>query len=301
MQNKQLIKTLADWVLPLNVKNLIKRKIGYVRLYQNDPNLKKIKEIVQKNSQFKNIHENQRCFILATGPSINKQNLEVLKDEICIAVSQFFLHPSIQIINPKYHVLAPFHSPFNFQDNQEIFEGFQKSYSDDMIYFFGYKPYEYSTFNFLQNNKNLAPQNSYFINYSFSEQINDDNYKNKKIWDLCQNPFAIRTVIYSAIQISLYMGFKEIYLIGCDHDYLQDIKRVTNHHFYEEEKGISDVEHLSSFSRERWFEEYYYRWQQYRLIDEYAKSQGCSIFNATEGGMLDVFPEKKLLKLSLVK
>ena len=69
-----------------------------------------------------------------------------------------------------------------------------------------------------------------------------------------------------------------------------DIKRITNHHFYEESQGISDVEHLRQFTSEKWFEEYYFRWKQYRLMKEYLNHKGVFIYNATRGGMLDVFP-----------
>ena len=80
-------------------------------------------------------------------------------------------------------------------------------------------------------------------------------------------------------------------------DYLKDVERVTNHHFYREEDGVSDAEHLGSFTLERWFLEYYLRWKQYRLMREYLESKGVRVFNATTGGMLDVFPRVDLASL----
>ena len=124
--------------------------------------------------------------------------------------------------------------------------------------------------------------------------MDESNFLDEGKWDITKPLFDINTVVFSAIQVALYMGVKEIYLIGCDHDYLQDIKRVTNHHFYPEEAGISDRENLSAFDSEKWFGEYYYRWMRYRLMREYASRKGCTIFNATKGGMLDVFPRVDL-------
>jgi hypothetical protein len=295
MNFKSILNSLFYWFLPPGVKSTLlsvySKQVAFkdYRLERNT-----ISKLCQKNSKFKDIHNGERCFILATGPSIKTQNLRPLKNELCISVSQFYLHKDIEIISPKYYVLAPSHHPFDFNDVIKIFEGLEKCYSDDATYFLGYSSYIYSYYRFLENYSQYKNNNQYFINYSMNQSLEESNYSNKAIWEIDQSPFAIRTVIYSAIQVALYMGCKEIYLIGCDHDYLNDTSRVTNHHFYKEEDGISDAEHLSSFNTERWFEEYYFRWKQYRLIREYAQQKGCNIFSATEGGMLDVFPRVRL-------
>ena len=295
MNLKSTLNSLSYWFLPPGVKNTLLSVYSKQVVFQ-DYRVERdiISRLCKNNSKFKDIHNGERCFILATGPSIKTQNLHPLKNELCISVSQFYLHKDIEIISPKYHVLAPPHPPFDFNDVIKIFDGLEKCYLDNVTYFLGYTPYNYSYYRFLETYSQYKNNNQYYINYSMSQSLEESNYSNKAIWQIDQSPFAIRTVIYSAIQIALYMGCKEIYLIGCDHDYLNDTSRVTNHHFYKEEDGISDAEHLSSFTTERWFQEYYFRWKQYRLIREYAQQKGCNIFNATEGGMLDVFPRVDL-------
>jgi len=243
------------------------------------------------NFKFKNRHAGQECFILATGPSISRQNLATLEGKLCIAVSHFFLHPDLDAIRPRYHVIAPYHPPFDFEAAQKLFSGLQQAYANIRpVYFLGYRPYEYSTYDFLRRHPELTDLDVYYINYSESPQIDETNCRLPATWDICGNPFAPRTVVYIAIQLAAYMGCTPIYLLGCDHDYLSDVKRVTDHHFYREEDGVSDAEHLSSFTLERWFEEYYYRWKQYRLMRESLEGRGIQVFNATDGGMLDVFP-----------
>uniref|UniRef100_B8HNB5 6-hydroxymethylpterin diphosphokinase MptE-like domain-containing protein n=1 Tax=Cyanothece sp. (strain PCC 7425 / ATCC 29141) TaxID=395961 RepID=B8HNB5_CYAP4 len=295
---QQFLKSVAYWTLPPGVQDSLK---GMYRLSSagnhNSSTTAEVDLIARNNAQFRDIHKGERCFILATGPSINQQDLSVLKNELCIAVSHFFLHQDIKVINPKYHVLAPYHPPFNFETIKTVFEGFIKNYSDEMIYFFGHSPYEYSVFNFLKQSSFYRLKNTHFINYIDGKVLDEDNYTDDEVWDISRAPFKIRTVIYSAIQLALYMGCREIYLIGCDHDYLNDTSRVTNHHFYKEEDGVSDAQHLSSFTTERWFEEYYLRWKHYRLMREYARLKNCKIINATHGGMLDVFPRVELTKI----
>jgi hypothetical protein len=171
------------------------------------------------------------------------------------------------------------------------FDDFQKFYSSRTTYFLGYDPYQYSWYDFLEQNPQFKKESIHFLNYCNYPMMDESNYNNPNRWDICKLLFGPKTVIYCAIQVAAYMGFNRIYLLGCDHDYLKDVTRITNHHFYtEEESGMSDVEHLSAFDTERWFIQYYYRWKHYRLMNEYLTSKGCNIFNATNGGMLDVFP-----------
>lgn len=289
-----LKSVISYWFLPLGIKNTVKKYLSGNYFSSEQVT---IKRVARNNKKFKNIHIGERCFILGTGPSVKSQELIPLKDELTIAVSQFFLHKNIELIRPNYHVLAPPHSPFNFNDLDKIFTALDKVYSEETTLFLGYRPYLYSIKKFLDKYSKFKRSNQYYINYSNSLDINDSNHAKPMLWDIDQNPFQVRTVIYSAIQVALYMGCKSIYLIGCDHDYLNDVNRKSNHHFYKEEDGISDVEHLSSFNTERWFKEYYIRWRDYRLIKQFASLNGCNIYNATRGGMLDVFPRVDLSEI----
>lgn len=290
MNKIQIMNSLAYWTIPPGFQNILKRLIAPKNIEPRS----EMRGMAERNAIFKNKHAGERCFVLATGPSVKEQDLKILKGELCIGVSHFFLHKDIEIISPRYHVLAPYHAPFDFDDLKIVFEGFNKFYGDETTYFFGHRPYEYSIYDFLKKFPQYQKKNTFYLDYSFSQTLDETNFANEDFWDLTKKPFEIRSVIYCAMQIAFYMGCKEIYLIGCDHDYLNDIKRVTNHHFYREEDGTSDVKNLSAFTTEQWFKEYYTRWQNYRLIRDYAKQNGCQIFNATNGGMLDVFPRANL-------
>ena len=268
---------------------------GFYLLYKkNEKNKSKLpsdfKRIVQANVQYKNIYSGKRCFILATGPSILFQDLKPLKNEVCFAVSEFYLHHDINIIRPDFHVLAPNHPPFTMEAVSTRLTRIQELYQNEVTVFLGDNNYVNSYWEFLRKKPLNMNLNIHYINYFNSYQLNDDNCNKKETWDIHGNPFSPRTVVYTAIQIAVYMGFKQIYLLGCDHDYLSDITRVTNHHFYQEGEGISDVEHLSEFTTEKWLEEYYLRWKQYRLMKQYLELKEIQIFNATRGGLLDVFP-----------
>lgn len=257
-------------------------------------------EYSKKNVKFRQRHAGERVFILASGPSIGTQDLSSLKNELCIAVSHFHLHDEIQIIKPQYHILAPQHAPFTSEDIVRLFRDFKASYKAERTQIFlGLNSYKYNYLNVLAQFPEYNDREYQYIDYSRTIHLTEDNVGLDETWDICGHPFSMRTVIYGAIQLAVYMGCREIVLLGCDHDYLYDLKRVTNHHFYAEEKGISDKEHLSQFNSEKWFYEYYMRWMQYRLMRDHLATRGIAIINSTNGGMLDVFervPFEKMLK-----
>lgn len=289
---KKTIKVITPWLVPRKIVNVGIKTIRWALIPPY------VKNKIRGNVKFLNNHKGERCFILATGPSIAKQNLLGLRNETCIAVGDFYLHPDAKVINPEYQVIAPMHQPFDDKLVLTIMDGYKKQYSENTTYFFGYSPYE-SSYNAVFNRNPLSrPKKEFYINYSGSRFLEEDTYKSKKMWDICGTPFSCMTVVFSAIQIALYMGFDKIYLLGCDHDYLERKligKGFDNHHFYKDkEDGIEGiVKFLDDFSLEQWFYQYYYRWKQYRLMKQYAQEKGQVILNATHGGMLDVFDRVK--------
>lgn len=281
---------LKKWVVPYGWRDLIMslKKQNTTRQVADDF----MQFDLENLSKFKNIHRGQRCFILASGPSIKEQDLTVLENEFCIAVSQFFLHPDIATIKPQYHCFAPQHSPFDDSTSKIIFDNYSKCYKFPVKCFIGTSSYNYSYSTFLERNPQYNIDASY-INYEAAPDLDEHNYTNSEIWDITKRPFGLMTVVYEAIQVANYMGFTEIYLLGVDHDYINDLQR-DGHHFYAESQSYSDKEHLSEISLERWFLIYHTRWKQYRLMRIYLDSIGVKVFNATPKSMLDVFPKVNL-------
>ena len=73
------------------------------------------KNIFEKNKSLEGAGYGKRAFLLATGPSINKEDLTLLEGEDCYSVSNFFLHKHINIIRPKIHFFAPYHKPLTLE------------------------------------------------------------------------------------------------------------------------------------------------------------------------------------------
>jgi hypothetical protein len=242
----------------------------------------------------RNRYLGKRCFILATGPSINTQQLECLGGEICIGASFFFLHNQIDKIRPSYHVLAPNHPPFGFELVEKYWEGLTRNYTWPCDIVWGTHGYRYGATAFFQQHPEKMRENIHLLNYNPCPTTSEEVIADRTHWDLCLKPFRPNTVVYMGIQLGWFLGCKEIYLLGCDHDYLNEVRRVNNH-FYQETKGNEwDGKHLAELDTEKWFQKYHGRWRDFRLMKTFLNKNGVDIYNATPGGMLDVFPRVKL-------
>lgn len=282
------------WLVPEGIRKLLRRLLIRARILPNATLIAKAAELAKRNLEFRDRHLGQRCFILATGPSVNSQDLRGLSGELCIAAHFFFLHPQIKVIKPRYHVITPNHPPFDFDIYDRFLGGIANNYGEDTITFYGYSPFEFSILNYLKAHPAACRRPYRILDFTQSPPLDEQNYAEKAIWDIAGSPFTPRTVIYSAVQLAVYMGCKEIFLIGCDHDYLQDLRRRENHFYSEATGNPNDAQHLDAFTMERWFQEYYCRWRDYRLMKTHLTSRGVRILNATAGGMLDVFPRVEL-------
>ena len=92
------------------------------------------------------------------------------------------------------------------------------------------------------------------------------------------------TVSYMCLQIAIYMGFKEIYLLGVDHSYsvaLEPDGSVTQF------EGVAD--HFSEKDKISNLPAPYKTNLAYEAAKKYADEHDVKIYNATRGGKLEVF------------
>ncbi|MBD1215352.1 MAG: hypothetical protein H9534_22095 [Dolichospermum circinale Clear-D4] len=281
---KKIIKQIAFWTLPPGFQNIF-RSIRNSLISDNVLSPEEYAAIKQ-NRELKNIHQGNRCFILATGPSINDQNLKLLKNEFCIAVSNFYLHPDFRLIDPQYYCIAPWHPPHNIENYLQLLKEIG-DISKKCSFFLGINEYARVT----QNNI-LLDHDVYYHNTSA--------IKLDKDVDLCLPVLPPMSVTIMALQSAIFMGFSEIYLLGCDHDSILNYSgKFANQHFYPEEKAklITDISTL--FKGE--LLNYIRLWNQYEMLNTIAQSKNIKILNATKRSLLDVFDKVDYDSLFLVK
>lgn len=195
-----------------------------------------------------------RCFIVATGPSLREEDLGVLcqSHDFCIGMNRIYMHKSSWI--PNAYVCVDSHFISENQDEIDRYGSCAKFIGDGCQDFWK-REHEntYKLHTIAQDSYNLLP--------NFSE-------------DISQKVYNGATVAYPCIQIAIYLGFKEIYLLGVDCNY---VKNSSNNYFFE-----SNVADNKNHHEDRMI-------LSYMAAKKYADEHGIKIYNATRGGALEVF------------
>ena len=95
--------------------------------------------------------------------------------------------------------------------------------------------------------------------------------------------FDGNTITYSVIQMAVYMGFTEIYLLGCDSDFSGKTKHIISYEENKDDVAVKGTENFAAVSGIA-----------YMTAKEFGDSHGIKIINSTNGGKLEVFPRKNL-------
>lgn len=273
---------IIDKIFPNLDKFLKLRKIKRRLKKRNQLNL------VEKSIELKGIHNNDRIFIVGTGPSIKKQNLLKLKDEVVIGMNEFYLHPQIELIKPKYYM----YTGYSIHTETVSHDAAVKSYTsfEKCIKVNGGTAllpvwdYDFLNINELMQDNKL---NKYYFNYALHpKDLNQFHFESIYASYAGQN-----SAIFS-ICLAIFMGAKEIYLLGLDHDWILSYYDNEQSHFYDDEKSPIYKDQKTTFKR-KLLEDYFYPYvkmfEQYKSLEDYARNNDIKIINLTDKGLLDIF------------
>lgn len=204
----------------------------------------------------------ERCFIVACGPSLRASDLQILhkNKEKCLSMNGIFKIFSETDWKPDYYMVTDENAADMYKDAILKMNVKCKIITDNCVRF-------WQDVNCANLYKIHSTQED-FIDWlpAFSEDL-----------EYAVTPGG--TVTYSCIQLAVYLGFKEIYLLGVDcnfhnlkdrmyfaKDYISEPANAVNHDGHEEVMNMA-----------------------YQSAKKYADSHGIKIYNATRGGMLEVF------------
>lgn len=217
-----------------------------------------------------------KCLIVANGPSLKSTNVSMVEDHFIIGLNSIFLHPYVtpHLIVCEDHLVG--------EDRSEELN----TQSDSIKVVPGYLTYcvEPDDLTIVLNHR---PRISFPVDIDFSA-------------DLANITYTGGTVTYSALQIAVGLGFKEIYLVGCDASYkVENVQEQKDYSTGILESLGDDPNHFNSsyFGKSyRWHDPNPLRMMQaYSVAERYASSNGIKITNLTRGGMLDVFRRKDFI------
>ncbi|MDX2302490.1 MAG: hypothetical protein NW226_06795 [Microscillaceae bacterium] len=279
MNIHKLKKIAEDWLPPVLIRALMQ---SYHSLYfQWAVN----KTILQQNKQLKGIGRGKRAFLFATGPSIKKENLKLLAGEDCYSLSNFFLHEDIVLLKPKFQFFAPYHPPLDRNNFADWLDQADKRLPPETKIFLGTSDEK------LVKEYGLFPKREIYYVYM-------NTHPNPRQIDLRRPIRKSQTIPLMALPVLVYMGYDEIYLLGCDHNILKSYGEQV-HYFYEKKDEIrknitgdywpSIIEHhLASL---KVFQQYeFYK----KIIDKTCHTQ---VINLSAESWLDAFPKKALSEL----
>jgi len=235
-----------------------------------------------KIKKLKNIYKNERCFIIGNGPSINQQNLTKLKDEFSFVTNWFVLYEKYAQINPKFYCVS---DPNFFQNIDPSWYSLMISKAKKTKKFFPYSA-RYS----IQHTNLFHNQEVYYLNYcaGFSWISGKTNI------DLLKPLYCGDTIIIDfCLPIAYYMGFKEIYLLGCDCNLGSNKETSQQSHFYEN-KYHKTKQSSNEYLRDQWLNNIL---KSYEIINVEFEKNNRKIFNAGVGGNLELFERVKLEEL----
>lgn len=238
------MKMPRSFILKKSNRRLINRSIPAIKTIQN-------------------IHDGQRCFIVGNGPSLTISDLEKLKGETSFGTHRIYEIYKWTSWRPTYYCA---------QDHALIVNSFHEI-----------------------NNKILSQKYIALVETLRYPQILDAMYFNLKKEeysdgfpgfsdDISNKIVSGSTVTYMCLQIAVYMGFKEIILLGIDHNYSRMIDQNGN---LVNQKSITD--HFSDNDKSENIPRLDKSTLAYLAAKQYADSHRIKIYNATRGGKLEVF------------
>ncbi|KKU68836.1 MAG: hypothetical protein UX89_C0001G0027 [Parcubacteria group bacterium GW2011_GWA2_47_16] len=267
MDYKEKIKKI-----PFAGKKLVGIYSWYLRLKNG--------KFLKKNLELKNKFAGKRCFVIATGPSINKQDLKQLAGEISISVSNFFLHPDFNIVKPTYHLFVPSHLPVTVEQYGAAFKDAEAHFSAGQNILVSI-----SDKHIVEKFEVFKKQNIY---YYF---IRRKPLGKKETIDFSKPLPFIQTSVHIGMYLGIYIGAAEICLLGCDHDWILHMGETR--HFYDEKNSALSKAGYNEWSggMEHQFESYLNLWRVYKAIRDYSAKPGIKIYNLSPMSILDVFPK----------
>ncbi|MDE6568447.1 MAG: DUF115 domain-containing protein [Lachnospiraceae bacterium] len=211
--------------------------------------------------RFHNIHKGKRCFIIANGPSLRMDDLDTLKQhgEICMAVNGIFKAFDMTEWRPDYYFICDLFGLLQWKKDILQMDVKEKFISDTGWYL---------------DEKEVA--GNIHIVHDYMKYCDTELPKFSDDFSKCA--YWGGSVIYDGpLQMAVYMGFREIYMLGADCTVETSRKK---QHFVE---NYEDDKFSKSFglNTQQLF-------KGYEAARKYCEQHGIRLCNATRGGALEV-------------
>ena len=257
-------------------------------IYELYDNIVCWRKYTEKTKKYKDIYKGKRCFIIGNGPSLKLEDLEKLKGEVtfaCNSIYAVFEHTSWR---PDYYCVWDEYSCKEMMSKKEDMERFL---SDCKAFFTSImcEGFQYRDCRDIDNLFFVKSSTKTDLETSLPLFSND-----------CSNQvYTSGTVAYMMLQLAVYMGFSEVYLLGIDCSYAIEKHRdgsitrndISNYNNLIETETAKEIAVLQNASI---YPEVDIMINGYKAAKQYADLHGIKIHNASRGGKLDIFGRVEL-------
>ena len=230
----------------------------------------------------RNRHQGERCFIIGNGPSLAGHDLTRLIGERTIATNMFPLHPLYDRIGLDYYCASDW---IHWSTEEGFAASLRRAFAalPDCRFVFEY------------NARSVVEATGELIGRDVNYLLLDDQ---RPVWDGYFNIDLSRPVHWGrsvvtdfCLPLACFLGFSEIYLIGCDFDWNRPVKgRLAHGWFYDYDADDRKVDDCSAHRAESGREHHIaLALEALEKVAEMLVNSDHKVYNAGIGGRLDCF------------
>ena len=160
-------------------------------------------EFSKEIKKFQNIYKNQRCFVIGNGPSLQGEDLDQIHANHVpsFACNSIYKAYDKTLWRPDYYVITDVNGIVMIDDDI-------KYISDNCKYIFS------------RSNGRLREYLDRIHNIRLFRSVYSESEEQFSFSSDCsEHLYMGHTVTYAMLQLAVYMGFSEIFLLGIDHQY----------------------------------------------------------------------------------
>ncbi|MCF7917301.1 MAG: hypothetical protein K9L61_05930 [Candidatus Omnitrophica bacterium] len=221
--------------------------------YKNSKNI----DILKKNIELCNKYKGERIIIVQTGNSVDNIDFKFLKNEYVFGCNFLALHKSFDDLDINFYLDIDTWSYRLYYTYCWWFDILYTRTNPGTKIFASASSYE-----MIKDRRNFRKEDTHYL--AFNSRFSDSSNISIKVDQMCN--IVTQGSFSATICLSIFMGFKDIYLIGAD--YAKD--PLVAGHFYDGVKSYTKPDNALV--------------KNYRAINEFAKNKGVNIYNVVDDG-----------------
>lgn len=224
-------------------------------------------KLAKKNGDLKKYKTSDICFICGNGPSLKKVNLDELKGDTIVmndhwrVAPNFKMKPTFYMINDDAYALPELHERL-----KGVIECFP-----EIPHLMAVNIGHAIDKNFANSNTNIYYYNPIGRTFKSTYDI-----------DFTKCTYYSWNIVSAAIQLALYLGYKEIRLLGCDYSLFAS--RFITHMYDKDGQKVA-----CPFKLRDMLYKYTFTTHIHYELAEYAEKLGVKIINMTSETLLDAY------------